>query len=97
LDIAITQQDVAGPPPGRWPFWRTLGWGIVILILSTLIEWLMFFAFAAVDLYDRHYLSNLSPSYLLKVWGHEGRRGDAIFSTVIISNLICVAVSANGQ
>jgi membrane protease YdiL (CAAX protease family) len=89
----MTPQDVAGPPPGRWPFWRTLGWGIVIMILSTLIEWLMFFAFAVVDLYDRHYLSNLSLPYLLKVWGYEGRRGDVIFSTVIISNLICVAAT----
>ena len=51
----------------------------------------MFVAFAAVDLYARHYLSNLSPDYIQQVLAYEAGRGAVIFSTVIISDLLCVA------
>jgi uncharacterized protein len=91
LDIAITPEDIAGPPAGRWPFLQTLGWGVLIILLSTLIQGLMFVAFAAVDLYARHYLSNLSRAYIQEVLVYEGGRGAVIFSTIIVSDLLCVA------
>ena len=94
MDIAIT----AGPPPlpplspvRGWPFWGTLGWAMVILILSTLIQALMFIAFTGADLYARRYLHDLTPDYLRKVFAYEMTRGDVVFSTVIIANLICIA------
>ena len=63
LDIAITPED-AVPPAGRWPFWGTVGWGILVMILSTLSQGVMLGAFTAVDLYARHWLHDLSPAYL---------------------------------
>jgi uncharacterized protein len=91
LDIAITPEDVAGPPVGRWPFLQTLGWSVVIIILSTLIQGVMFVAFAAADVFGRHHAPSLSPGYILQILTYEAGRGAVIFSTVIVSDLLCVA------
>ena len=82
---------MAGPARGRWPFLETLGWGVLIVIVSTLIQGLMFGAVAAVDLYSQNLLTHVSPQFLAQHMMSEAGRGDVVFGTVIVSNLICVA------
>lgn len=91
MDITVTPGRVAAPPRGRWPFLETVGWGILIVVLSTLTQALMLGAFALVDLYRRGWVSHLSPQYFVQTALYEAKDGGVIFSTVIISNLISVA------
>jgi membrane protease YdiL (CAAX protease family) len=89
--MTITPAGLARPSRGRWPFLETIGWGVLILILSTLTELLMFGAFAAVDLYNRHDTDHLSLQYVAGVVRDEAVRGNVVFATIIVSNLISVA------
>jgi membrane protease YdiL (CAAX protease family) len=82
---------MARPSRGRWPFLETVGWGVLVMILSTLVQALMFAAFAAVALYNQHDVDHLSLPYLVGVLRDEALRGNVVFSTIIISNLISVA------
>jgi membrane protease YdiL (CAAX protease family) len=90
LDIAITPEDVAGPPAARWPFWRTAGWGVVVMIVSTIVQAL---AIVIVAVIDRFYLHRtLGPSAsLLQVIVADAARGDVLAGTIIASDFACVA------
>ena len=79
------------PPRRGWPFLETVGWGILVVILSTVTQALMLGAFALVDLYRRGWVSHLSPQYFVETALYELKDGGVIFSTVIVSNLLCVA------
>jgi len=90
LDIAITPEDVAGPPPGRWPFWRTLGWGIVVMIVSTVLQVLAIAAAGIIDLFRLHRtFGSLTSFYQLVI--SDAANGDVLAGTVIVSDLACVA------
>ena len=91
MDITVTPGRTAGPPPGRWPFLETVGWGILVVILSTVTQAMMLGAFALVDLYRRGWVSHLSPQYFVETALYELKDGGVVFSTVIVSNLLCVA------
>jgi CAAX protease family protein len=92
LEIAVTPADMAGPVRGRWPFLETLGWGVLILILSTLVQGVMVGAVTALDLHGQNMLVHVSLQYLVQAAMSEAGRGDVVFSTIIVSNLICVAM-----
>ena len=81
---------MAAPYSGRWPFLETVGWGILVVIFSTVTQALMLGAIAFVDLY-RQGVNHLSPQYLVQTALYEATRGGALFPTVIISNLLTVA------
>lgn len=91
MEIAVTPADMAGPARGRWPFLETLGWAVLIVIVSTLIQGVMFGAVAAVDLHSQNLLTHVSPQYLVQAMMSEAGRGDVVFTTIIVSNLISVA------
>ena len=91
MDITVTPGRAAAPPSGRWPFLETVGWGILVIILSVLSQALMLGAFALVDLYRRGWVIHLSPQYFVETALSELKDGGVIFSTVIVSNLLCVA------
>jgi membrane protease YdiL (CAAX protease family) len=91
LDITVTRGGMTAAPSGRWPFLETVGWGILVVILSTLTQALMLAAFALVDLYGRGWVSHLSPQYFVQMALYEAGRGGVVFSTVIVSNLLSVA------
>jgi membrane protease YdiL (CAAX protease family) len=91
LDITMAPEGLARPSRGRWPFLETIGWGVLILIVSTLTELLMFGAFAAVDLYNRHDTNHLSLPYVAGIVRDEAVRGNVVFATIIVSNLVSVA------
>jgi membrane protease YdiL (CAAX protease family) len=82
---------MAAPAPGRWPFLETVGWGILVVVLSTVTQALMLAAFAFADLLRRGGVSHVSPQYFVETALYEAKNGGVIFSTVIISNLLCVA------
>jgi membrane protease YdiL (CAAX protease family) len=84
-------QDVAGPPPGRWPFWRTLGWGLVVMIVSTLVQGLAIAAAGVVDLIRLHRGFGSVTSFYQLLAG-DAASGDVLATTVIVSDLACVAV-----
>jgi membrane protease YdiL (CAAX protease family) len=91
VDIAIIAEDVAGPPPPRWPFWRTLGWGLVVMIVSTLVQGLAIVAAGAIDLVRLHRsFGSLTSFYQLLA--DNAASGDILATTVIVSDLACVAV-----
>lgn len=94
MDIAITAEDAAGPSPGRWPFWGTVGWGVVIMVLSTITQFVVLAAAAMID-----------PSYLQRTFGLpnasffqtmmiQASRGDVLSATVIVSDFACVGAIA---
>jgi membrane protease YdiL (CAAX protease family) len=87
----VTAGGMAAPSRGRWPFLETVGWGILIVILSTLIQALLLGAFALVDLDMRGWVSRLSPQYFVEIVQYEATRGGVVFPAIIISNLLCVA------
>ncbi len=91
MQIAVTSQGMPAPARGRWPFLETLGWGVLIVILSTLVQALMLGAFALVDLSMHGWVSHMSPQYFVGVVRDEAARGGVLFPTIIVSNLICVA------
>ena len=91
MEIAVAAGIAPAPPRRGWPFLETVGWGILIVILSTLIQALMLSAFALVDLALRGWVSHLSPKYFLEIVQFEATRGGAVFPTVIVSNLLSVA------
>jgi hypothetical protein len=83
-------QDVAGPP-GRWTFWRTLGWGLVVMIVSTLVQGLAIAAAGAIDLVRLHRsFGSLTSFYQLLI--SDAASSDVLAATVIVSDLACVAV-----
>jgi CAAX protease family protein len=91
LDIAITPEDAAGTPPGRWPFWRTLGWGLVVMIVSTFVQGLALAAAGVIDLIRLHRgFGSLASFYQLLA--DNAASGDVLATTVIVSDLACVAV-----
>jgi membrane protease YdiL (CAAX protease family) len=89
LDIAITPEDVAGPPPGRWPLWKTLGWGLVVMTVSTVVQGLAIVAAGVLDLF--HGTSGPSTSFY-QLLVSDAASGDVLATTVIVSDLACVAV-----
>jgi membrane protease YdiL (CAAX protease family) len=91
LEIAVRSMDMAAPARGRWPFLQTLGWGVIIVIVSAVIQGLIFGAIAIVDLYGRNALTDLSPQYLAQTMLFQAGRGDVVFAAIIVSNLVCVA------
>jgi membrane protease YdiL (CAAX protease family) len=90
LDIAITPEDAAGPPVGRWPFWRTAGWGAVVMIVSTVVQALAIVIVAAIDRFYLHPALGLSASFLQVVVA-DAAKGDVLAGIVIVSDLACVA------
>jgi len=90
LDIAITPEDVAGPPAARWPFWRTAGWGVVVMIVSTIVQALTVVVAAIIDRFYLHRTFGLSASFM-QVLITDAARGDVLAGTVIASDLACVA------
>jgi len=90
LDIAITPEDAAGPQPGRWPFWRTLGWGLVVMTVSTLVQSLAIVAAGAIDLVRLHRTFGSLTSFYQLLAG-DAASGDVLVTTVIVSDLACVA------
>ena len=90
MDITVTPGRTAGPPPGRWPFLETVGWGVLVIIVSVISQALMLAAFAFVDLLRRGWVSHLSPQYFVETAVSELKDGGVIFSTVIVSNLLSV-------
>ena len=91
MDIAIIPEDVAGPPPGRWPFWRTLGWGLVVMIVSTLVQGLAIVTAGAIDLVRLHRGFGSLASFF-QLLAQNAASGDVLATTVIVSDLACVAV-----
>lgn len=91
MEIAVALEGMPTPARSRWPFLQTLGWGILIVLLSQLVQLLMFSAIAAIDLYRQHDTDHLSLPYLAGVLRDEAARGDAVFAAIIVSNLISVA------
>jgi membrane protease YdiL (CAAX protease family) len=89
LDIAITPKDATGPPLGRWPFWRTVGWGIVVMIVSTTVQALTVVAAAVIDRFYLHRTFGLSASFM-QVLITDAARGDVLAGTVIASDLASV-------
>ena len=90
MDIAITPEDAAGPPAGRWPFWRTLGWGAVIMIVSTIVQLLAIAGAGIADLLRLHRPIG-SPASLYQLVVSNAASGDVLAMTVIVSDLACVA------
>jgi membrane protease YdiL (CAAX protease family) len=90
LEIAVAPEGVPSPVRGRWPFLETVGWGVLIMIVSTLVQALIFSAVAAVDLYRQHDTDHLSLPYLAGVLRDEAAQGNVVFATIIVSNLITV-------
>jgi uncharacterized protein len=90
LDIAITPEDAAGPPAARWPFWRTVGWGVVVMIVSTIVQALTVVVAAVIDRFYLHRTFGVSASFV-QVLITDAARGDVLAGTVIASDLACVA------
>src|SRR6185437_4516777 len=86
-----TPGRAAAPPSGRWPFLETVGWGVLVVILSTVSQALMLGAVALVDLIRRGWVPHLSPQYFAEIALSETKHGGVVFSLVIISNLLSVA------
>jgi membrane protease YdiL (CAAX protease family) len=83
-------EDVAGPPAGRWPFWRTLGWGLAVMIVSTVVQVLAIAAAGIVDIFRlRRTFGSLTSFYQLVI--SDAANGDVLAGTVIVSDLACVA------
>jgi membrane protease YdiL (CAAX protease family) len=83
-------EDVAGPPAGRWPFWRTLGWGLVVMIVSSVVQVLAIAGAGIADLFRLHRtFGSLTSFYQLVI--SDAAKGDVLAGTVIVSDLACVA------
>jgi membrane protease YdiL (CAAX protease family) len=91
LDIAITPEDVAGPSPSRRPFWGTVGWGIVIMILSTVTQAIGLVAATAFDVFYLHRTVGLTGMSFARLIVADAARGDVLSAVIVVSDLACVA------
>jgi membrane protease YdiL (CAAX protease family) len=91
LDIAIIPEDAAGPPPGRWPFWRTLVWGLAVMIVSTIVQGLAIAAPGVIDLFRLHHGFGSWTSFY-QLLANASASGDVLSTTVIVSDLACVSL-----
>jgi membrane protease YdiL (CAAX protease family) len=92
LDIAITPGNVAVPPAGRRPFWSTAGWGVLIMIVSTILQMATLAAAAAYDLF--HLKDGFGPTSaaFVQMLATDAARGDIVWIAAIVSDLACVGV-----
>jgi membrane protease YdiL (CAAX protease family) len=90
LDIAITPEDAAGPPAGRWPFWRTAGWGAVVIVVSQLVQAFALVIVAAIDKFYLYPALRLSTSFV-QVLLADAAEGDVLAGIVIVSDLAAIA------
>jgi membrane protease YdiL (CAAX protease family) len=89
LDIAITEEDVAQPAPaGHWRFWGTVGWGLVVLIVSNLIQGLAFVAVALREYYSPHAVDGMPKPSFIQAFSQQFIHADVIFWGVILANII---------
>jgi len=92
LDIAITPEDAAGPAPGRRPFWSAVGWGIVVMIVSTVLQMATLAAAAAYDLFYLKGRFGLTRASVVQMLATDAARGDIVWIAAIVSDLACVGV-----
>ncbi len=95
MDIVIAADEdgiayaVPAPPAGHWRFWATLGWAILIVVLSNLIQGVVMIA-GAVREYSRHpHPDTLTVSRFMPAFTREAGHGNIIFWAVIVANAIC--------